>query len=626
VIPNAFVQDLLTRVDIVDVVGSRVQLKKQGLNYWACCPFHSEKTPRFSVSPDKQFYHCFGCGQTGSAISFLMAYSGLSFVEAVEELARSVGLQVPHEGPSIPKEERQRKQAQQLALSDVMSRADSYYRSMLKISPEAIEYLRGRGLSGQIAARFGLGYVPDSWSPLKQCFDNYEAPELVEAGLVIEREVENRGGSARRYDRFRARIMFPIRNERGQVIAFGGRVLGKGEPKYLNSPETPLFSKGNELYGLFEARAAIREAGYVLVVEGYMDVVALSQLGFPQAVATLGTACTEMHVRKLFRYTNKVVFSFDGDMAGRKAAKRAMESSLSAVNDERQVLFLFLPPEHDPDSFIREKGAEAFGRMVASAEPLSQFLMGEITGGLDMATMEGRSQALNRARPWVSVMKKSALRTQIVRKLIELVGMPEKEVLPWLGFAAPGLGANKKGKGFGFGMFPRQPGHMPARTARPPAPKLDRQVLRVLIRYPALMATVSDGQREMLLGGTSENRSLLAALVGLIDQLGSGDPAKVQYAALVEMLRNAGFDIEQLVAETSDDAISDESMAAVQLKGALGKMRMGQIDAEMSRLAKTVLTNVEDQEKYRELSKELMQLREAEKAENERVWEKADII
>ncbi|MBO4790489.1 MAG: toprim domain-containing protein, partial [Oxalobacter sp.] len=411
-----------------------------------------------------------------------------------------------------------------------------------------------------------------------------------------------------------------------QVIAFGGRVLGKGEPKYLNSPETPLFSKGNELYGLFEARAAIREAGYVLVVEGYMDVVALSQLGFPQAVATLGTACTEMHVRKLFRYTNKVVFSFDGDTAGRKAAKRAMESSLSAVNDERQVLFLFLPPEHDPDSFIREKGTEAFGRMIASAEPLSQFLMGEITGGLDMATMEGRSQALNRARPWVSVMKKSALRTQIVRKLIELVGMPEKEVLPWLGFAAPGLGANKKGKGFGFGMFPRQPGHMPARTARPPAPKLDRQVLRVLIRYPALMATVSDGQREMLLGGTSENRSLLAALVGLIDQLGSGDPAKVQYAALVEMLRNAGFDIEQLVAETSDDAISDESMAAVQLKGALGKMRMGQIDAEMSRLAKTVLTNVEDQEKYRELSKELMQLREAEKAENERVWEKADII
>ncbi len=621
-IPNAFVQDLLSRVDIVDVVGSRVQLKKQGINYWACCPFHSEKTPSFSVSPDKQFYHCFGCGQTGSAISFLMAYSGLSFVEAVEELARSIGLQVPHEGSSVPREERERKQAQQLALSEVMSRADSYYRLMLKISPTAIEYLRGRGLTGKVAARFGLGYVPDSWSPLKQCFDNYGARELVEAGLVVERESEDGKGEIRRYDRFRARIMFPIRNERGQVIAFGGRVLGKGEPKYLNSPETPLFSKGSELYGLFEARAAIREAGYALVVEGYMDVVALSQLGFPQAVATLGTACTEMHVRKLFRHTSKVIFSFDGDAAGRKAAKRAMESSLSAVNDERQVLFLFLPPEHDPDSFIREKGAEAFGRMVGAAEPLSQFLMGEITGGLDMATMEGRSQALNRARPWVSAMKASALRTQIVRKLIELVGMPEKEVLPWLGFAMPGFGGNKKGNkvgGFGMGQ-PR-----PVRTARPPAPKLDRQVLRVLVRYPALFASVSSEQWEMVLSGASENRALLAALAELIGQLGGGDPAKVRYAALVEMLRNAGFAVEQLVAETSDDAISEE-MATVQLKGALGKMRQGQIDVEMNQLAKTMLTNAEDRERYRELSRELVRLREEEKAENEKVWEKADAI
>ena len=337
-IPHSFLQDLLNRVDIVDVVGRYVQLKKGGANFMGLCPFHNEKSPSFTVSPTKQFYHCFGCGAHGTAIGFLMEHAALSFPEAVNELAQSVGLTVPQEpspmrggvgaggssggegyAPAVSK-------AVTTALSDLMSTASDFYKAQLRGAPNAIQYLKKRGLTGEIAKRFGLGYAPDGWQNLETAFPNYRDDALVEAGLVIVSEKADAQGQNRRYDRFRERVMFPIRNVKGQVIGFGGRVLDGGEPKYLNSPETPLFNKGSELYGLFEARLAIREQRYVLVVEGYMDVVALAQLGFENAVATLGTACTPIHVQKLMRQTDTVVFSFDGDSAGRRAARRALDA------------------------------------------------------------------------------------------------------------------------------------------------------------------------------------------------------------------------------------------------------------------------------------------------------------
>ncbi|MGN0918873.1 MAG: DNA primase, partial [Oxalobacter sp.] len=567
-IPQAFIQDLLTRVDIVEVVGNRVQLKKAGANFWACCPFHSEKTPSFSVSPSKQFYHCFGCGRTGSAISFLMDYSGLTYPEAVEELARSIGVTVPHEGIRVSKEEREQKQAETLALTEVMACADRFYRNELRKAPSAISYLKRRGLTGEIAARFGLGYAPDSWTPLKACFEQYDARELAASGLVVERGVGDGHVKDKRYDRFRGRIMFPIRNERGQVIAFGGRVLDKSEPKYLNSPETPLFSKGSELYGIFEARMAIREAGYALVVEGYMDVVALSQLGFPQTVATLGTACTEMHVRKLFRHTDRIVFSFDGDAAGRNAAKRAMESSLKSVSDEKQVWFLFLPTEHDPDSFIREKGGDAFETMIKGAEPLSQFLMGEIIGDADLGTMEGCAQALNRAKSWCGVMKPSALRLQVIRKLVELTKMPESDVLPWLGLARQGYRNDRRGSGYSRdGDRWQQSGRFLTRVERSAVTALDRQAVRMLIRYPHLLASLTDEDASAIMACASDGGLLFNTVKELIASLGAGNASQVQYAALVEALRTTDLNVEQLVQETADDSFS-EDMAGAQLRGA----------------------------------------------------------
>lgn len=623
-IPQSFIQDLLTRVDILEVVGSRIQLKKAGANYWACCPFHNEKTPSFSVSPVKQFYHCFGCGRTGSAISFLMDYSGLTYPEAIEELARSVGVAVPHEGGRISKEEREKKQAEALALTEVMERADRFYRKSLRGSPDAINYLKRRGLTGEVAARFGLGYAPDAWTPLQQCFEQYNAEELVESGLVIERGSDEGNVRDRRYDRFRGRIMFPIRNERGQVIAFGGRVLDKSEPKYLNSPETPLFSKGSELYGLFEARMAIREAKYVLVVEGYMDVVALSQLGFPQTVATLGTACTEMHVRKLFRHTDKIIFSFDGDAAGRNAAKRAMASSLGQVNDERQVLFLFLPPEHDPDSFIREKGREAFEQMVENAEPLSQFLMGEIISDADMGTMEGCAQALNRAKTWCSAMKPSALRLQVVRKLVEMTGMPEGDVLPWLGIARRAQDNGYKGRGSGrHHETGWQAGRFPARRERSAVTALDRQVLRMLIRYPVLLSTLSDEDCQAIVAAASDGGRLFRMVQEQIGLLGTDCLHQVQYGVLVEALRASGLDVESLVQETADDSFNEE-MARAQLRGAVRQMRMHQLAAEIDSLAKTIAIDLDARERYRALNRQLMELQQTEKQDNEKLWQRQD--
>jgi DNA primase len=416
VIPSDFIATLLNRVDIVDLVDRYVKLKKSGANYVACCPFHQEKTPSFSVSQTKQFYHCFGCGAHGTAIGFLIEYAGLPFVEAVKQLAQDVGLEVPieHRAAHETKDEAD--------LPALMGQALNYYREQLKRSQPAIEYLKNRGLSGAIAARFGIGYAPGDWQNLAQAFPDYKAKALVSAGLVIE------GEAGKRYDRFRERIMFPIVNPRGAVIGFGGRVLGQGEPKYLNSPETPIFEKGRELYGLPQAMQAIRAAGRIVVVEGYMDVVALAQHGVEYVVATLGTATSATHVQRLLRLANQVGFCFDGDSAGRRAAWRALEVSLSHLSDGKEIRFLFLPQGEDPDSFIRSQGRERFEALLDGATPLATYLVQELAASVDLQTDEGRAAFVQKAKPLVKQMTAPALSLLLRKRCAEVARIGQEEL------------------------------------------------------------------------------------------------------------------------------------------------------------------------------------------------------
>ena len=416
-IPNDFIQTLLSRVDIVEVIDPHLPLKKAGANYVACCPFHTEKSPSFTVSPSKQFYHCFGCGAHGTAIGFLIEYSGMSFPEAVADLARGIGLDVPR--VATAGSEARREEAQDL--SGLMLEAARLYRSALKDSPRAIDYLKRRGLTGPIAAHFGIGYAADDWQPLA-AMPGYADKAMETAGLVIT------GDGGKRYDRFRDRIMFPIHDGGGRVIAFGGRVLDKGEPKYLNSPETPLFSKGRELYGLFQARQAIRTVGRAVVVEGYMDVVALAQHGVEYAVATLGTATTPAHVQKLFRLTDTVVFCFDGDAAGRRAAWRALENALAVLADGKNARFLFLPEGEDPDDYVRKRGKESFEALVDTAMPLSDFLLAELAQRHPPRSAEGRAALVNAAKPLLGEIVAPVLATLLRRGLAELAGLRESEM------------------------------------------------------------------------------------------------------------------------------------------------------------------------------------------------------
>jgi DNA primase len=452
-IPQTFIQELLARADVVEIVGRYVQLKKGGANFMGLCPFHGEKSPSFSVSPAKQFYHCFGCGKNGNAISFLMDHAGMTFIEAVKDLAQQYGMQIPEDEASPEDRARALEQRQkQNTLTDVLEKAGDAYRKHLKESPRAVAYFKGRGLSGAIAKQFGLGYAPEGWRSLASVFPHYDDPLLVESGLVItniapspdsarppeglqssmgrpgERLAEESSTEERRYDRFRDRVMFPIRNIKGECIGFGGRVLGDDKPKYLNSPETPVFSKGRELYGLFEARNALREHGYVLVTEGYMDVVALAQLGFPNAVATLGTACTADHVHKLFRFTDSVVFSFDGDSAGRRAARKALDAALPYATDVRSIKFLFLPDEHDPDSFIRANGQDAFAQYVSDATPLSRFLIEAAREGCDLDSAEGRAHLSSNAKPLWNLLPEGALKLQLLGEIAMQVQLSSQEL------------------------------------------------------------------------------------------------------------------------------------------------------------------------------------------------------
>ena len=574
-IPQSFIQELLARADVVEIVGRYVQLKKGGANFMGLCPFHSEKSPSFSVSPSKQFYHCFGCGKNGNAIGFLMEHAGMNFVEAVKDLAGQYAMQIPEEDASPQDRARAAQQREkQATLTDVLEKAGEAYRKHLKASSRAIGYLKGRGLSGEIAKQFGLGYAPEGWRSLASVFPNYDDPLLAESGLVIVNDDEDK-----RYDRFRDRVMFPIRNVKGECIGFGGRVLGDEKPKYLNSPETPVFSKGRELYGLFEARNALREHGFVLVTEGYMDVVALAQLGFPNAVATLGTACTPEHVQKLFRFTDAVVFSFDGDEAGRRAARKALDGALPYATDVRTVKFLFLPADHDPDSYIREFGREGFSRYVSEATPLSRFLIEAAREGCDLGTAEGRAHMAANAKPLWTQLPDGALRRQLLGEIAALVQVESRELASlWSVAPAPWAGG------------------APRRASPPKAPSR-----RLGIR-PSIEASASNIAR-LLLGNSrfwevlnSGEHEILCALDGDFGDLFRWIDAQAHehgpqpLAALAVGLEGQPFEavarriIELDSLQPSGRLVEDPEMPLADLHSAVLKLQLDVLDLELKRV------------------------------------------
>ena len=425
-IPQSFIDDLLNRTDIVDVVSSRVQMKKAGKNYTACCPFHKEKTPSFSVSPDKQFYYCFGCGAGGNALGFIMDHDNLDFPQAVEELAKAAGMEIPREESGRQHKPRQPTDSQ---LYPLLTAAADFYRQALKSHPSrkaAVEYLKGRGLTGEIARDFGLGFAPPGWDNLYKHLssDTLQQKAMIDAGLLVEN-----AETGKRYDRFRDRVMFPIRDSRGRIIAFGGRVLGDDKPKYLNSPETPVFHKGQELYGLFEARKFNRSLDEIIVVEGYMDVIALAQQGLRNAVATLGTATSEEHMKRLFRVVPSVLFCFDGDQAGRNAAWRALEATLPCLQDGRRARFLFLPEGEDPDTLVRSEGTDAFrARINQHAQPLADYFFQQLTEEADPRSLEGKAHMATLAAPLIDKVPGANLRILMRQRLTEITGLSSETV------------------------------------------------------------------------------------------------------------------------------------------------------------------------------------------------------
>lgn len=566
-IPESFIQELLHRIDVVDLIDAYVPLRKAGANYAACCPFHSEKTPSFTVSPAKQFYHCFGCGAHGTAIGFLMEYSGLGFVEAVKELAAKAGMQVPED------DAKPRDTAGLLALTEVMACAAKYYYEQLKRSEKAVAYLRRRGVSGEIAKKFGIGYAPDGWQNLASAFDDYSMTVLQQAGLVL------RGEQGRLYDRFRDRVMFPIVNQKSEVIAFGGRVLGEGEPKYLNSPETPLFEKGREVFGLPQARQSLREKNTAIVVEGYMDVVALAQHGVGNAVATLGTATTATHVQKLLRQVDRLVFCFDGDDAGRKAGWRALENSLDVLPEQKAIGFVFLPESDDPDSFVRERGAAAFERLVAEAMPLSEFLMKELAAHCDLTSAEGRARLVADAKPMLIRLQSPLLRLQLVKRLAEASGFSQAEVERLCNLKPVARPA-------------------PARASRP-APSLSRHLLRLLLQKPELARRVP----LTALPANSEEACAIARLCSVVLETGDSIPG---YAALLEHFRGSEDEavLRAAAAELMRQPFAEEDVDE-EFDGAVGRLRESEKKRAFAQLqekvAKLGVTGLSSEEKARYL-------------------------
>ncbi len=613
-IPRAFIDELLSRVDIVDVVGKSVTLKKSGSNLQGLCPFHQEKSPSFSVSETKQFYHCFGCGAHGSAISFLMEYAGLTFTDAIEELAQGVGLTVPHEAVAMNSPLNQQLSSR---LFEAMEKAATFFKENLKKDQRAKNYLINRGLSGEVALRFGIGFVPDAWQNLESVFGSYTQTDvanvLAEVGLLIQSEGDGKS-VVKRYDRFRDRIIFPIRNLKGQVIGFGGRVIDKGEPKYLNSPETPLFKKGMTLYGLFEARKFIREMSYALVCEGYMDVVALAQLGFPNAVATLGTACTETHVQLLLKHTDKVVFSFDGDAAGVRAAKRAFEACIPLLSDEKEIRFLFLPKEHDPDSFVRENGAEAFKEEVEKSMPLSLFFMQVIGEELDWKTAEGRAQAQSEAKQYFKKMPAIALRVQILRDLARRLGATQLELEQF--YSLPSTTVQEvpikplqpktyqKNKDWQKKSDLRAMENLAKQKPITPS-DLPIQIIKLLIQYPQIGKKLSSREaNDLIYIATNRTKQAGAIMKDLID-LCRLEPEDSNFSSFQNVLSQSEFasSYNTLLRKLLETEFSFED-ASTHIQGALKNISKDMIKSEMQEISERINKQIntdEDLTRYREL-------------------------
>jgi DNA primase len=610
-------------VDIVTVVGQSVTLKKSGANLQGLCPFHQEKSPSFSVSETKQFYHCFGCGVHGSAITFLMEYAGLTFVDAIEDLAKSVGMTVPKDvNPQVSHETF----AQTIAMSESMEKIMTWYMQQLKSNQRAIQYLKKRGLSGEIAKRFCIGYVPDAWQNLEAVFGSYDndqtAKILVESGMMIQGESEA-SVRAKRYDRFRDRIMFPIRNLKGQVIGFGGRILDKGEPKYLNSPETALFKKGQTLYGLFEARKYIREKSFVLVTEGYMDVVALAQNGYPNAVATLGTACTEHHLQLLLKHTDKVVFSFDGDSAGRKAAKRAFEASLPYLEDDKEIRFLFLPKEHDPDSYIREFGPDGFEEAIRQAMPLSQFFIDVVGEDVQWETAEGRAQAQNHAKDYFKKIPPIALRVQILQILAKRLGVTQVELEKFYGLPSTQEVAVQKiekpqdkvlKKGFGKDDWKKKADLRALENLakqKPTTPTdMTIQMMWILIQYPQLGRDLEVDQKDIL-EKIAQNRNPRAKeVMEDLLRLCQGVTDETNFAVFQGMLMESPLanNYEALLKKAFQSEFSRDD-AKTHLEGALKKMRVEFIKQEMLEITQKIEQKIEQPQDLARYSQLLAKLK-----------------
>ena len=514
-IPQHFIDELIARTDIVELIGGRVPLKKSGREYKACCPFHAEKTPSFWVSPDKQFYHCFGCGKHGTALGFLMDHDHMAFPEAVEELATRLGLEVPHEGGV----DRSAQRADE-PLYELMARVAHFYTEQLAREPRAREYLAKRGLTAATCERFAIGYAPDSWNELLRRFgaSDGERKRLSEAGLIIERERGAGREGEHYYDRFRDRVMFPIRDARGRVIAFGGRVIDAGEPKYLNSPETVLFHKGRELYGLYETRRARRNLDRLVVVEGYMDAVSLHQAGVEYAVATLGTATTAEHFRRIFRLVPAVVFAFDGDRAGRAAAWRALQQALPEAREGREIRFLFLPQGQDPDTLILAEGRTAFEERLALAVPLSEYLVRELSEQGDLGSADGRARFAEQARPLFARVPEGVYRELLLERLAQVVGLSAArlEALWSTGKSdAPAASARAR----------------PSAAARPARGagrgSLVRQAIVRLLHFPAIAPEVTAAERAGLDASEEPGAALLRELLDDLRARPAQIPAQV---------------------------------------------------------------------------------------------------
>jgi DNA primase len=556
-IPQSFIDELIARADIVEIIGSRVQLKKSGREYKACCPFHAEKTPSFWVSPDKQFYHCFGCGKHGTALGFLMDHDHMAFPEAVEELATRLGLEVPHQaaGDNLTRRADD-------PLYELLGRVARFYAQALTREVRAREYLARRGLNDEIIERFAIGYAPNSWNELLRRFGGSDAERrlLADAGLIVERERGAVRDGDRHYDRFRDRIMFPIRDTRGRVIAFGGRVIDAGEPKYLNSPETALFHKGRELYGLYETRRARANLARLIVVEGYMDTVRLHQSGIEYAVATLGTATTAEHFRRIFRVVPAVVFAFDGDRAGRAAAWRALQQALPEAREGREMRFLFLPQGHDPDTLVAEEGRTPFEERIAGALPLSEYLVRELSEQSDLAHADGRARFAENARPLFAKVPGGIYRELLLERLAQVVGLSavRLEELWMQGRAAtPPAAADNA---------PRRP--RPGAAVRDGGRgTLVRQAIVRLLHHPAIALEVTTAER---VGLDASDEAGVALLRELLDNLRT-QPAEIP-AQVIERWagREGGESLQKLLAR--EEVITGAAAAAGELRAALVKL------------------------------------------------------